>query len=401
MVMGSRLPAVIIVGMDSITALQTAGIFAERGVPVIGVDEYGDNPYNKSRAYHKKYLVEKKDLVDWLEDYDAQEKPVLLPTSDDYVFQLSINRERLDGFHLALPSHKTLEQLMNKDTFHQNALDNGFKVPATYKIQNLAQANKAIEKIRFPCVLKPDRKTVEWMNLVNSKVLFLKTPQEFKRALNRVGRLNSTLIIQEWIPGPDSNLYSCNGYFNKQSQPLVTFTARKLRQWPPYLGISSLGEECINPIILEAFTRLFSGAEYWGLCYLEMKKDQRDGCYYIIEPNLGRPTGRSAIAEAGGVELLYTMYCDLIGLPLPEQRVQKYLDTKWIHLQGDLLSAYFHFKNRETRMPQIVSSWRGKKAYAVFSWTDPLPFFHEVSYGIQNVKRAARGLNASIRVCDA
>ena len=40
------------------------------------------------------------------------------------------------------------------------------------------------------------------------------------------------------------------------------------------------------------------------LGYVEAKRDVRTGRHYLIEPNIGRPTGRSAIAEAGGVELL-------------------------------------------------------------------------------------------------
>lgn len=47
-----------------------------------------------------------------------------------------------------------------------------------------------------------------------------------------------------------------------------------------------------------------------------MKKDRRDGRCYLVEPNIGRPIGRLAIAEAGGVPLLYTMSCDAIGRPL-------------------------------------------------------------------------------------
>jgi len=63
------------------------------------------------------------------------------------------------------------------------------------------------------------------------------------------------------------------------------------------------------------------------------------GNRYMIEANLGRPAGRSAIAEAGGVELLFTMYCDVVGLPLPENRVQRYQGAKWIDLRHDLQSV--------------------------------------------------------------
>ena len=63
------------------------------------------------------------------------------------------------------------------------------------------------------------------------------------------------------------------------------------------------------------------------------------GRLVIIEPNVGRPTGRSAIAEAGGVELVLTAYCDVAGLPLPGAREQRYVGAKWIDLRRDLQAA--------------------------------------------------------------
>jgi predicted ATP-grasp superfamily ATP-dependent carboligase len=181
-------------------------------------------------------------------------------------------------------------------------------------------------------------------------------------------------MVQEWIEGTDADLYSCNCYFNAASEPLVTFTARKLRQWPPETGTSCLGEEVRNDEVLQETIRLFRGVSYHGLGYVEMKRDERTGKHYIIEPNIGRPTGRSAIAEAGGVELLYTMYCDVVGLPLPPNRQQTYGGVKWIYWRHDFQSALHYWRKGELSLRQWWRSWSGRKASAVFSWTDPLPF---------------------------
>jgi predicted ATP-grasp superfamily ATP-dependent carboligase len=109
-----------------------------------------------------------------------------------------------------------------------------------------------------------------------------------------------------------------------------------------------------------------------------MKRDERSGKYFIVEPNVGRPTGRSATAEAGGVELLYTMYCDALGLPLPMNREQKYTGVKWIYWRRDLQSALYRWWHGELTLTEWRQSWRGRKAYAVFSWRDPLPFLMDI-----------------------
>lgn len=185
-------------------------------------------------------------------------------------------------------------------------------------------------------------------------------------------------MAQEWIAGTDADLYSCNCYFGADSEPLVTFIARKLRQWPPEAGTSCLGEEVRNDVVLQTSMQLFRGVGYRGLGYVEMKRDPRTGRHYIIEPNIGRPTGRSAIAEAGGVELLYSMYCDAVGWPLPAAREQKYTGAKWIYWRKDIQSAWYYRRRGELSLPDWWRSLRGRKMSAVFSWSDPAPFFFDL-----------------------
>jgi D-aspartate ligase len=158
----------------------------------------------------------------------------------------------------------------------------------------------------------------------------------------------------------------------------VTFVARKLRQWPPVTGESSLGEECRNDVVLRETVRLFQSVGLRGLGYVEIKQDERSGEYFVLEPNIGRPTGRSAIAEAGGVELLYTMYCDTLGLPLPDNLQQRYDGVKWISLRRDLQSALYHWQEGDLTLKEWWRSVRGRKTYALFSWTDPGPFFGDL-----------------------
>jgi predicted ATP-grasp superfamily ATP-dependent carboligase len=201
---------------------------------------------------------------------------------------------------------------------------------------------------------------------------------ELLELYDRVAPWADRLLAQEWIDGEADALYSVNAYFDRSARPLVTFVARKLRQWPPHTGTSSLGEECRNDDVLTESLRLFEGLGYHGLAYVEMKRDARTGRHVVIEPNIGRPTGRSAIAEAGGVELLYTAYCDMTGLPLPRARRQRYGAAKWIDDRRDLQSALYFLRRGELSPAEWWRSVRGPKTHAVLSRTDPLPFALDV-----------------------
>jgi hypothetical protein len=48
------------------------------------------------------------------------------------------------------------------------------------------------------------------------------------------------LVAQQWVEGPDTDLYLCLCYFSADLEPLATFVYQKLRQWPPHLGMERL-----------------------------------------------------------------------------------------------------------------------------------------------------------------
>jgi predicted ATP-grasp superfamily ATP-dependent carboligase len=265
---------------------------------------------------------------------------------------------------------------MDKVSFYTYAQQNDFPIPKTFFLKNRVDAEAAAEQLSFPCIMKPPIKTPTWESNTRAKVFKVNDQKEFLVMYDQCSDWADLLMVQEWIDGNDADLYSCNCYFNTSSEPLVTFIARKLRQWPPETGTSCLGEECRNDVVLETSIRLLQSVNYHGLGYVEMKRDQRTGQHFIIEPNIGRPTGRSAIAEAGGVELLYTKYCDLANLPLPANREQKYEGVKWIYLMHDIQSSFYYWRRGELTFREWWRSIRGPKYFAVLSWNDPAPFWN-------------------------
>jgi predicted ATP-grasp superfamily ATP-dependent carboligase len=374
-----RAPAVII-GLDCLPGIQTARILAENGVPVIGIARDPNHPFSHTKTCHaiRFTTLGQDELMSMLEVISSQldQKGVLYPCTDASVLLVSRNREVLQQhYHVALPEPDTLEMLMDKTSFFRFARAHGLPVPATFFLRTRAEAIAASKQIPFPCIMKPGFKTPNWeRNAAGAKAYLLSSAREFLAAYDRCSSWAESIVAQEWVRGTDSDLYSCNCYFDEQSRPIVTFVARKLRQNPPILGVSASGEECRNDIVLKQTIELFTNVRLRGLGYLEMKWDSCSEKYRIIEPNIGRPTGRSAIAEAGGVPLIYSMYCDLAGLPLPAPREQRYQGAKWIYFKKDLASAWYYWQKGELTLGQWARSLRGNKRDAVFSWSDPMPF---------------------------
>lgn len=372
-------PAAVVVGLDCITGLQTARILAGHGVPVVGVASDVTHPCSRTRVCARILQADTAgdELVVALERLGPElaQRAVLYPCTDASVLQIARERERLTPwFHVVLPAAEVLETLQDKVRFHDFAEGIGLPLPQTFRLRGRSDAERAAAALTFPCILKPPLKTTLWQENAEAKVFLVHSAEELLELYDRCAPWAESLVAQEWIEGDDAQLYSCNCYFNDKSEPVATFVARKLRQWPPRTGISCLGEECRNDTVLDLAVRLFREAGFRGLGYLEVKRDSRTGEHYIIEANVGRPTGRSAIAEAGGVEMLYAMYCATVGLPLPERLEQGYRGAKWIYWRQDLRSAFYYWRRGELSLRDWGASWRGKKACAVFSLTDARPF---------------------------
>jgi predicted ATP-grasp superfamily ATP-dependent carboligase len=394
-----ELPTAVVVGLDNMTGLQTARILAGYHIPVLGIANDLDHFACRTKACRAILPANtcSSEVIELLAKIGPEfpEKAVLFPCSDFAVLNISAHRERLaDWYHILLPDHDVVEMLMDKTRFAAYASEAGFKIPATCLLASRADAARAATELTFPCILKPAVKAPDWQARTGDKVHRVENGAALLALYDRVQRWADLLMVQEWIPGPDSNLYSCNCYFSRDSEPLVTFIARKLRQWPPEAGTSCLGEEVRNDEALRESVRLFASVGYQGLGYLELKRDERTGIHYLIEPNIGRPTGRSAICEAGGVPLLYTMYCDAVGLPLPPDREQTYTGVKWIYLRRDLQSAYYYWKQGQLSLQEWWDSVRGPKAYAIFSSSDMGPFWGDLlaflGKGNRSLRRKAR-----------
>ncbi len=397
---------VILVGLDSLQGLSSARILASRQIPVIAIAQ--DPRYHscKTNACDEIIYADtgSDELITTLARLGPQfqDRPVLLPCQDKNVLNISRNRSILDEWYrIILPPHDTIDMMLDKASFYEFARKQDFLIPATFILNNIDDAEAAAATIKFPCVLKPPWRPEAWTKHTKVKAAKAANSEELMGLYRHYHRWSDTLIVQEWVEGPDANHFTCNCYFDSNSKPLVTYTSRKLRQWLPQTGQACLSDEYRNDTVLHETVRLFQSVAFRGLAYLEMKLDERTGQYFIIEPNVGRPTGRASMAEASGVELLYTMYCDALGLALPENRTQQFTALKWMHLLRDTQAALHHWRRGNLSLKDWVQSVRGPKSFALWSWRDPVPFLNAVARVVPvffSAKEQGKGDYANQRV---
>ena len=323
------------------------------------------------------------------------EPAFLLPCTDASVLAISEARERLaDWYRFVLPGHHIVAMLMDKMSFTSFALESGLRIPPTFILRTVEDMERAAGELTWPAVVKPDLKTPRWFDNTSKKAIIVGSAVELADLYGRAAGWADALVAQAWIEGSEDDLFSFNGYFDRESRPQATFIARKIRQWPPDTGTSSLGVEVRDDEVLALSLDLFGRVGYQGLSYLEVKRDRWTGAAYIIEPNIGRPTGRSAIAEMGGVELLLTAYRDAFSEPLPEARTQSYRGVKWIYWRHDLQASVIAARRGRLSPLGWWRSVRGPKTEAVFDRRDPLPFMADIVHtafaAVRSVRRRVR-----------
>ena len=386
-------PPVVIIGLDCPTGLQASRTFAARGIEVIGIAASARHPCARTRSCRRVIEVESGEapLVEALMRLGAQlgERAVLVPCADLGVLAVSKHQTELRmSYRFAVPTIDVTAILLDKALFAKFATIHEFPIPRTFVISGLDDIETAGAELEYPCVLKPSVKSPTWSANTTAKAIVVDSPRALTESYTKYAPWADAFVVQEWIVGGDEDHYTCDCYVSAQGVPLVTFSARKIRQWPPGTGQGSLSVECRDDYVRDLTLRVLATAGHHGQGYLETKRDTRSGRHLIVEANIGRPTGRVAAAERAGVELLMTMYCDLVGAPLPTARTQKYLGTKWIHLRRDLQASAHLMLTGKASLRDVVRPWKGPFAFALLSRRDPIPFLADWAHAVSHVAGA-------------
>jgi predicted ATP-grasp superfamily ATP-dependent carboligase len=246
--------------------------------------------------------------------------------------------------------------------------------------------------LAYPAILKPSRRDARWRARHSVKLYEIGAPDELFRRWDALPRDHGPMLLQECIPGPDTQLVFSLTYLTRAGEPLAMFTGRKLRQFPPRFGTSSMAESRWDPEVAELSLTILSALGYVGYASVEFKRDPRDGQLRIIEVT-GRTWYPHGLATRCGINLPWLAYRDCLDLPV-ERPLGFPSAVKWIDEDRDLRSALAYRRRGELTLAGWLASYRGRRTYARAAWDDPAPFLHTVrrwaSAALQAVARRLR-----------
>src|SRR5690625_301838 len=381
----------VILGNNYYIGLSTIRCLGSKGIHTVAIDYSEEERYGAKSKYCSEKLIaphyktKTRAFIDFLITYaENQEKqPVLIPCHDSYLEVVDAHLNELRQHYLIPQSKQGLyTEVMNKESLHALAVKHGVKVPATVRIGEADFKEKILHTIKFPCLVKPVDSPA-FTRKFRKKLFKVYTMDELEQALEKCQEAELEVIIQRIIPGFDDQMYTFDSYVNQETKVTHWTTCQKLRQYPINYGASVFTVQRHVPELYDIGAQFIETIGFKGFSEIEFKKDAETGDFYLIEIN-ARITNFNTMLNKIGLNFPYITYKELTGQPMEAKAVTENTNTAFWYAHEDLLSVLGYMKTKQLSFMTFFKSLFRPKAYAIWSWKDPKPFF---SYNMALVKR--------------
>jgi D-aspartate ligase len=372
------------------------------GVPVYIVDADPRTPSFSSRYCREKFVwnIDRAPTGDsleflWATGHKLKRRAILIPTSDVAALFLAANSDALRPLFL-FPrlSYRFAHSFINKKEMYGLAQGAGVATPNTVFPQSMDDVRNFAETARFPIIVK----TIDGRRgRPRSGYPIAQGKRELLDQYQNIAHCDhGNLMLQEFIPGGENANWMFNGYFDQNSECLFGATGRKLRQHPPYAGITSLGVCEPNPIVDETTRRFMNTTGYRGILDIGYRYDARDGQYKVfdINPRIGC-TFRLFVSDTG-MDVARAMYLNMTGQAVDGGRVVP--GRKWIVEDLDFASAFRYWRDGKLTANTWMRSFRGLHEFAFFASDDPLPMIRMGRNGLRELLRIRWTLSPAARL---
>ncbi len=272
-----------------------------------------------------------------------------------------------------------IEHIMDKAALSRTAQSVGLDVPRTFACQSVQALEEILEQIAFPVVVKPRyafnwRQTGAWRKVGARKAFVVRSHQQLLDEYRSVSQVQPEVVLQEFIPGVDSDLVICGCYISRTREMLGHFTARKIIQSPTLFGTGCVVEACDTTELIAVTAKLLHACHYSGIAEVEYKHDPATERYCLIEIN-PRHWDQHQLGTKVGINLSWIAYNDyalnkvLIGRPMYDGRIA------WVAEQ----ELFFEMLRRivsKTAFPMAFSNWwKARYIFGIVQGNDPIPGF--------------------------
>ena len=292
----------------------------------------------------------------------------IFPAYDEAIL-LSMFKDKLTKTDiLIIPSYENMYTLHNKPTLYDLCNKIGCDVPRISYIKTLSDIDKAIEKLSFPLVLKPERGGGGWgVTFIKNYNAFYSVWCAFDQELHK-----NRLIAQEFIPG---KLYG-HGVLCNRGNILASNTYQTCRQYPIGRGTPSYRRGIEIQKISEQAGLILKYLKWTGVCQMDFIVDRRNDRAVLIDAN-PRFWGSTAHGIASGINFPFLLYVLASGQHDNQEIKGKVNGITSTWAWGDFIVMIIRLLKESDKgniLKDHLHSWRNTY-FDELKIEDPIPFF--------------------------
>jgi D-aspartate ligase len=390
-----------------ILSSHTAGLgvirsLGSRGIPVVSVY------YNKrDMGYVSKYVEnsvfaphpeqhEEKFIGLLLEMSRTRRGAILIPADDATLSVVSRHKKVLDDHYLvACTGWDITERIIDKKFSYELAESIGVPAPRTVMPKSAEDLRRSSASLNYPCLVKPCESHL-YFEVFKRKMVKVDSFEELARAYRQAADAGLQVMLQEYIPGDDTRGVNYNSYF-WDGEPLVEFTAEKVRLSPAGFGVPSVVVSKEIPEVIESGRKILKALGYHGYSCTEFKKDPRDGIYKFMEVN-GRYNRSALLALECGINFPLMEYRHLVEREKPAAVPFRH-GVYWIDEFRDADRFFGECGRRSFPLLRYLRPYLTRHVFAVFNTRDPIPFLKRSVDALKEIVRRALRREGRAKEC--
>ena len=297
---------------------------------------------------------------------------VLIPADDATLSVVSKYKKVLEQKHLvACTGWEIAEKFINKKFTYQLAADSGVPTPRTVIPNSIEEVQAYGKKMEYPCLVKPCE-SHKYYEIFRKKMMRVGNINQMVHAYQQAKAAGLEVMLQELIPGDDASGANYNSYF-WNGQPIIEFTAEKVRLTPPCFGVPRVVVSKDIPEIIELGRSILDRLGYFGYSCTEFKKDRRDGVYKLMDVN-GRHNLSALLAVHCGINFPWVEYQNLVTKKLTPKYFYQTEPVCWIDICHDIFCSLKFFKTEKYSLREYIRPYLRGHAFAVWDIRDLRPF---------------------------
>ena len=300
---------------------------------------------------------------------------LIFPCDDESLGAVSRNYAILaKHFVPTYPEWETIRNIFQKHYTYQIAQSIGIPHPRTLLADGERIDLDFIHEVGFPCLVKPTE-SHNYAKIFGKKLAKVGNLHELERECKKAKAAGFRTMIQEFIPGPDSENINYNSY-TIDSRVVVDFTAKKVRLSPPESGVPcvvrSQDIEEVKPYAAAILERI----KYCGYSCMEFKRDPHDGKYKLLEIN-GRYNRSIALSLKCGVNFPLMHYRHIAQGRMPDREPFR-KNIYWIDIARDILAWIPYMKMKGHNPASILAPYVRPHVFCDASINDMKPFLRRI-----------------------